>query len=53
MVLFVDSSAYIDQSTGKKHVSFSVVDIAGEIKIVQPLPEYLSAQQAELLSLVN
>ena len=51
MVLFVDGSAYIDQSTGKKHVGFAVVDVEGDIEVIQPLPEHLSAQQAELLVL--
>jgi hypothetical protein len=51
MVLFVDGSAYIDQSTGKKHVGLAVVDVEGDI--IRPLPDHLSTQQAYLLALTT
>jgi hypothetical protein len=43
MVLFVDGSAYINQSTGKKHVGFAVVDVEGDFEVIRPPTEHLSA----------
>lgn len=52
MVLFVDGSAYIDQSTGKTHVRLAE-DVEGDIEVIWPLPDHLSAQQADLLALTT
>lgn len=51
--LFVDGSAYIDQTTGKKHAGFGIVTIDRTTHIQQPLPDTFSAQQAELLALTT
>ena len=61
--LFVDASAYIDQTTGKKHAGFGIVTIDRTRVIrkylvmvvceIQPLPDTFSAQQAELFALTT
>ncbi|KAK6305036.1 hypothetical protein J4Q44_G00238160 [Coregonus suidteri] len=53
MTLFVDGSAYIDQTTGRKHAGFAVTTIDKSLHIEQSLPDHFSAQQAELLALTT
>jgi ribonuclease HI len=51
--LSVCGSAYIDQTTGKKHGGFGIVTIDRTTHIQQPLPDTFSAQQAEPLALTT
>uniref|UniRef100_A0A674CSN8 RNase H type-1 domain-containing protein n=1 Tax=Salmo trutta TaxID=8032 RepID=A0A674CSN8_SALTR len=53
VLLFVYGSAYIDQTTGKKHAGFGIVTIDRTTHIQQPLPDTFSDQQAELLALTT
>lgn len=51
-ILFVDGSASLDPDTGKNRVGFAVCSPSATL-VSSPLPSHLSAQEAELIALME